>query len=238
MKKFLITFLFLYSLIQGISAQNFKSQPQKVVKQNKKKIELKTAEQFFNHFSESAYFKNFLLNGQLYEAKRERALNGGDASFFIPEKGKYILHDEINFINHFDSNLYLIYQLNITEIFVYIDSVISKGDEPNYENTVLNIDPNLRQSLLDKTIYFEFEPVDIQVNYTRLYEDNSKNRPIVYLGYNVPFRFFKPEINQVASVYQFIEPRISVKAFNSIEETPIFESQFIAPNSTFVFPIR
>jgi hypothetical protein len=221
----------------NLNAQNFKSQPQKVVKDKKTKIELKTVEQFFNHFSESGYFNNFLLNAQLFEAKRERS-SDGDASFFIPEKGKYILHDEINFINQFDSNLYLIYQLNIKEIFVIIDSVISKGDDPNYENKVLDIDPNLRQSLLDKLIYFEFEPVDIQINFTRLYEDNSKSRSIVYLGNNIPFRFFKPEINQVASVYQFISPRISVKAFNSGAETPIFESQFIAPNATFVFPNR
>lgn len=234
----LINLLFCYLNINAqFSSSSPFSQPQKVVNNKKTKIEVKTAEQFFDLLRASALFNDF-FNMQLHKSERINSLDGNN-SLFIPEKFEYIIHNGINFINQYDSNLFFKFKLkNINEILIYIDSVIAKGDDPNYENIVLYIDPILRQKLLNQSIYFDFTPIDIQVDFTRFYEDNSKSKPIVYLATSLPFSFFKPEFNQVASVYQFIGPRIEVKAFNIGIEAPLFESQFIVSNSYFIFPNR
>ncbi len=232
-KNLLVIFLLLFLIQIELIAQNFNSIPKKNINIKKTKIELKTAEQFFNHFSNYNYFI-----GYIFEAKREKS-SDGETAFFIPEKSKYIVRSGINYINQFDSNLFLKFHVDIDKIFFQIDSVIATGNDPNYEDKILIVDPLLRQSLLEKFIYFEFHPIDVQINYYKIYENNTESFPIVYLSRgDVPFRFFNKEDNQVASIYQFVIPRFKVKAFQFTRDSTIFEQDFFLPDFTFVIPSK
>jgi hypothetical protein len=239
-----ILFLFAFSL----SAQDFGKKEKGNVKAEKiEKIEIKTPEQFYEHFK-SKFLKAKLLRvfenldtdnpddmQMLYDMRHDNHEHGF-LDFTITDSNSYNLTfgENINHIVKYDSNLFLTYTFDANEALAYVEDfrfIKEKEEDPIYKNKSFIIDPELRKSIGG----FKLKIVDLNVKYEPILAGNRKGNSTTYLARQMPFRKIQQLNDQVASSFQFVLPRLKVEFYNS-NFVILSEFDTLTENVTVVFP--
>ena len=239
-----ILFLFAFPL----SAQDFGKKEKGNVKiDEKEKIEIKTPEQFYEHFK-SKFLKAKLLRvfenldtdnpddmQSLYEMRNDNHEHGF-LDFTITDSNSYNLTfgENINHIVKYDSNLFLTYTFDANEALAYVEDfrfIKEKEEDPIYKNKSFIIDPELRKSIGG----FTLKIVDLNVKYEPILSGNRKGNSTSYLARQMPFRKIQQLNDQVASSFQFILPRLKVEFYNT-NFVILSEFDSLTENVTVVFP--